>query len=422
MPTTAVKTQSQTRPVAAQSAAGPVRSLNISYDEKLDHLRFLAALLIILFHSFPPLYSVMRQIPCDWHDIMKNLGDVSGAWLVPRAFIAEGHTAVGFFLTISGFLFARITANSDINAPKFYLNRLLRIYPLYLCFILLALFLTPGANPLQSICLSVLALQNLPQATYNSLLTPHLWSVAVEFQIYLLFPVILAEYRSKGLRTLFMFIAAAIGLKALVYLITGEVQTLAYNTVFGRIDQFLIGAIFGYTFAKYRHKIQHPLFCLLALTLTAAAITTFHTHGGILFTTRKSIWMFWPALESAVWGAFIVAYCASSFHLPKIIARPLSFLGGISYSLYVTHFAIYSIVVHRVCGPLFNLNRDVFIPIFGNGQQENFVVSVLAACLSVLPATILASCVTYFAIEKPFMNRRVKYTVPRPQLETAANT
>lgn len=173
--------KSQTsRAVMAEAAQAPVRSLNLNYDERLDHLRFLAAFMIIAFHSFPPMFAVLRQIPCDWNFVMNNLGDLTGIWMIPRAMLVEGQSAVGLFLTLSGFLFARITAKSDIVPHKFYLNRLLRIYPLYMCFILLALFLSPGDNPLQSLCLSVLTLQNLPHATAHSVLTPHLWSIAVE--------------------------------------------------------------------------------------------------------------------------------------------------------------------------------------------------------------------------------------------------
>jgi peptidoglycan/LPS O-acetylase OafA/YrhL len=90
----------------------------------------------------------------------------------------------------------------------------------------------------------------------------------------------------------------------------------------------------------------------------------------------------------------------------------LSFLGGISYSIYVTHFAISEIVIHRVCTPVYNFNQQVLIPLFGNSQQEAFFVCILVSTFAVLPATILVSIFTYFAIEKPFMNRRVKYTVP----------
>lgn len=406
-------TRPQTNSSPADTAGKPVRSLNIGYDEKLDHLRFLAAFIIIVFHSFPPMFSVLKQIPCDWNVVAKNLESLSGLWLIPKAFVAEGHTAVGLFLTISGFLFARITSNSDIITSKFYLNRLLRIYPLYLCFILMALCLNPGPNPIQGFLLSVLTFQNLPNSASHPILTPHLWSVAVEFQIYLIFPVILAEYRSKGIRSLLLFLSVALGLKLMVYLLAGNVYSLAYESTFGRIDQFLIGAMLGYTFSNYRDKIRHPVFCFLALALVCFTISTFHMHGGSLHTARKSIWIIWPALEASVWGAFLAAYCSSSLQLPGIFSRALSFLGGISYSLYVTHFAVSAIVIHRVCGPVYNLNKQWLQPIFGNGAQECFAVAVLTGALCVLPATVLMSCLTYYGIEKPFMNRRVKYTIKR---------
>lgn len=390
----------------------PLRSLNVAYDEKLDHMRFLAAFMIIILHTFPPIFSVLKQVPCDWNVIIKNLSELNGIWLVPRALLAEGQAAVGLFLTISGFLFARITSRSDIVASKFYLNRLLRIYPLYLSFILLALFLSPGDNPFQSLALSVLTLQNLPQATSNWMLTPHLWSVAVEFQIYLIFPVILSEFRSKGFKALFLFLALALAFKLMVYLLVGDVQNLAYRTTFGRIDQFLIGAMLGYGFDRYKERFRNPVYFLLAFALVAGVISAFHAAGGNLFTARKSIWIVWPAIEAAVWGIFMASYCASDIRLPAPLSKLLCFLGGISYSLYVTHYAISVLVTQRLCGPVYNFNNQYLVPIFGNGQQECFVVGILYAALVVVPITALVSCLTYYAIEKPFMNLRVKYTKP----------
>lgn len=411
---TTPKTLARPEQSASQKAvSAPVRSLNLAYDEKLDHLRFLAAFIIIVFHTFPPIYSVLAQVTCDWHVILNHLTALTGAWILPKALVAEGHTAVGLFLTISGFLFAKITSRSDIITHKFYLNRLLRIYPLYMCVIFLALYLSPGPNPFQSLCLSVLTFQNLPQAVSHSMLTPHLWSVAVEFQIYLLFPVFLASYRTQGLRALWLFVAASVGLKAAAYLLAGEVHNLAYVTTFGRVDQFLIGSILGFSFESYRHKIRHPVFLLLSFAVVACVISVFHTQGGSLYTARKSIWIVWPAIEALVWGLFLASYCASSLSLPLILSRFISFLGGIGYSLYVTHFAVSVIVTQRICPHVYNLNQQVLVPLFGASQQEHFIVAVLYAALIVVPATALVSCLTYYGIEKPFMNLRVKYTIPR---------
>jgi peptidoglycan/LPS O-acetylase OafA/YrhL len=389
-----------------------VRSLNISYDERLDHLRFLAALLIIMYHSFAPMFGALSGTALDWQAITSKLCDLNGLWLIPRAIIIEGHTAVGLFLTLSGFLFARITAKSDIVAHKFYLNRLLRIYPLYMCIILLALILAPGNKPIESLLLSALTLQNLPQATNHPWITPHLWSVAVEFQIYLLFPVLLAEYRSKGFKVLFLFIATSLLLKALVYLLNGEVQSIAYHSIFGRLDQFLIGAVLGYSFNSLKNRVRHPLVCALALSFAIGLITVFHAYGGFLATARKSIWIVWPTLESFAWGTVIVSYCASNFSLPGLISKTLSFLGGISYSLYVTHFMMIFILMKPIFGPIYNFNKQVLIPLFGSSQHELLIASALLGGLIVFPVTLVVSCLTYYGIEKPFMNRRVKYTVP----------
>jgi peptidoglycan/LPS O-acetylase OafA/YrhL len=324
------------------------------------------------------------------------------------------------FLTISGFLFARITEKSDIHAGKFLLNRLLRIYPLYLTFILVSLFLCPGDHPFENLVLSAITLPNLAMPYWpNSpnFLTPHLWTVAVEFQIYLLFPVILAEYRNKGLKALFGVLAATAAIKSLAFLLNGTVCSLAALTIFGRLDQFIVGAILGYSFKSLQPRLRNPIYLLLSVGIVLVTLGVFHLHGGSLAMSRKSIWILWPMIESLAWGSLLVAYCSSTFSYPKPIMRALSFLGAISYSLYVVHFPIIQIIAARACIPLYAFNRDVLIPLFGKSQFEAFLATVFFALFVILPVTAIFSCVTYFGIEKPFMNRRVKYTRLVPQTD-----
>lgn len=412
--------QSQPKEKGGDEPGKSGASLNTSYSAKIDHLRFLAASWIAILHTFCPIYAVLAQVPCDWNVIMPRLMQLDGIWFIPRALLVESQLSVGMFLTISGFLFAKITDKNDILTGKFYVNRLLRIYPLYMTFILLALFLNPGPNPFSSLCLSVLTLQHMGQAVNHPMITPPFWSVAVEFQIYLLFPVMLAEFRSKGMKALLLFLAAAIGLKAVAYLMTGDVQGIAVRSAFGRIDQFLIGMMFGYGFKHYAPKIKNPIFFGLSIVALVTGICIFHAYGGNLHTARKSIWIFWPALESLLCGAMLAAYCATDLSLPKKLSTFFAFLGGISYSIYITHYFVSVVVTHRLCGPFYNFNRDVLIPIFGNSGHETFVLSVLFGMLVIVPITCLVSCVTYYAIEKPFMNRRVKYTVPIATTKEAA--
>ncbi len=400
----AIEKTTRTEPAASSN----LRSLNLKYDEKLDHLRFFAAALIIVYHTFPSIFALVHRINCDHNEINRVTASLTGLWAPANALVQEGATAVGFFLTISGFLFARITENSNISTGKFYFNRFLRIYPLYMTFILLSLYLNPGADPLKSFLMSALTFQNMQGATSYFFTTSHLWSIAVEFQIYLIFPLLLFSYRSNGLKSILLMLLASVALKALAFSLPADSSSLSNFTTFGRIDQFLIGMALGYSFNRSREKLRHPLFLCSAAGIVLAVITLKHLLNLDNFITG----VFWPAVEAVIWGFLLVSYCASSFSFPKVISSLLSFLGTISYSIYVTHFPICILLSLWLAAPLYAFNTTTLAPLLGNGLHAHFLIGVMFPLLIALPLTIAASCLTYYGIEKPFMNCRVKYTHP----------
>ena len=87
---------------------------NTKYIERLDHLRFYAAAIVLVYHV---------------------LHIYVGETLSPRnplvTLIYEGHTGVSLFMVLSGFIFSVISYEKEINYRSFIFNRFVRIYPLY---------------------------------------------------------------------------------------------------------------------------------------------------------------------------------------------------------------------------------------------------------------------------------------------------
>ena len=79
-------------------------------------------------------------------------------------------------------------------------------------------------------------------------LTPHLWTIAVELQFYLLFPFLVRFLRLYGLAWGLMAIALTITLRlglSRMDLGDWDIKRISYYTLLGRIDQFIIGMIAG---------------------------------------------------------------------------------------------------------------------------------------------------------------------------------
>jgi peptidoglycan/LPS O-acetylase OafA/YrhL len=378
-----------------------MRSPNHPYSERLDHLRFFAALLVLSFHSFHPIYIALTKAP-----------SAAAAHANPLSvFIMEGHTAIGLFLTLSGFLFARICLRSSVDFKQFYSNRLLRIYPLYISVLLLSMCVVPST--VGALLTSLLTLQTMPTAIHGNY-TDHLWSIGVEVQFYVLFPVLLLAYRKSGLTYLLQVIVLCLLVLLCVQLATGSTRDAAYATILGRLPQAVIGMILGFSFDRVRRYTSSPLALVAALAVMSSALLWFHACGGLPGSGQNPIWVFWLTLEGLCWGAVICCYEACSVKLPATISKAVAQLGAMSYSIYVMHYFLTCALVAWFVKLLVTPHhRHAFLlPLQDLLVKHPLETSLLAGTFVILPPTLLLSYFTFNVIERPFMGLRRKYVLP----------
>ncbi|MFC5583695.1 acyltransferase family protein [Nitratireductor kimnyeongensis] len=190
------------------------------YYEKLDHVRALAAFLVFSWHTthmrgaIPPSY--VPSFP-------------------PVSLFEEGHIGVALFMTLSGYLFAKIINGRPIDVGAFLYNRILRLFPLL--FVTLAV----GYGLLWSRGMS---LETIFSTAYVGFIFPRwpngAWSIAVELHFYLLLPILL-PIAWKHPQTLLALIVMMIFIRAAIYLDGWNIRNASYWTIIGRIDQFLAG-------------------------------------------------------------------------------------------------------------------------------------------------------------------------------------
>ena len=187
----------------------------------------------------------------------------------------------------------------------------------------------------------------------------------------------------------------------LVTLDGAAAQDLSYWTIFGRIDQFLLGmgaAILHRNVADRRFGL---LFFLVAAAMPFV-LFGFNQAGGL---TNQSPWkILWPLTEGYLWAAFILGYLQMAPSLPGPLSRGLAAVGEVSFSMYLLHVTVIAAV--NKLGPLS----------FGLGPAGAAFINGL---LLVLPGTIAVSWVTYRAIERPFLKMRVRYLGSRSHAEAA---
>lgn len=359
------------------------------YLSRLDHLRFFAALVVLY-----------------WHGSHHN--GTYPASTVPRFFawslFEEGHTGVALFMTLSGFIFTALCFDRTIVYREFFRNRLLRIAPLFIFWTLFINWFV-GVPPER---LFAIVVGLLDRHVYSGLG----WTVLVEFQFYVIFPFLIRFTKEQGPKYLVGFLFMMILLRSTTYLEDRNVQDLAYWSIFGRIDQFLLGMLAFLVYRKDYRIIGHPVFFLAVLTAWLLIYHKLNVLGGFVGSqaslTLRRAWIVWPTLEGFFYGLIAISYLRLRIWIPLWLDRTLGYLGTLSYSLYLNHMAVLT--------SCYAIANHYGLKLIGFGAVTWFTFLVI------LPASVAISSLTYVIIERPFLGLRRSYFVPRSQKASAAES
>ena len=308
--------------------------------EMIDAVRGLACLWVLMHHSY--LYWVWRiRLPVLWH-----LNDAAKL----------GFLGVHLFLTISGFvLFFPLVRKFGVRGVRtdnrtFFRRRLRRILPPYyaalVIFALLSLWSVYAASGsifnLRSVFEHLTMLYNLDPwniTMYNGAF----WSLALEFQLYLTFPLVLWGCRRFGLLpTVLAALVVSLVWQAVIVphvIVLNHVplhkqqwptQAVWYDAVPGRWFEFVMGAAAAALVVRPR---PHQHVVAVGVILLCAPVATW-------LNLRPSGW-FGP-FRDQLWGCTFASVLVLASATPARVARsPIARLiawgGGISYSVYLTH-------------------------------------------------------------------------------------
>lgn len=314
-----------------------------------------------------------------------------------------GWLGVDLFFVLSGFLITEILLNS-LGQPRylrnFYLRRVLRIFPLFYLALLLCLLVIPAITSggldtsyytRNQIWLWTY-LQNwlfIFKEPYGDKILLHTWSLAVEEQFYLVWPLLILLFRTP--RRLLWVMLTLLALVALArYMVWSmKVEDLAYSSLytFTRIDGLCIGSL-----VAILQKI-HPQFLKKYNTLILLLMAGI--NFGFYFLNNRSGFTL-PYLAFAGYTTFAVLFgllvyesvCQPGSLIPRLLnIRPLKFFGKISYGLYVWHWPVYLLL---------------FEPLRKYCPGSPGTTEMLSASGCTL-AAVLLSLLSYHLYERPFL-------------------
>jgi len=287
-------------------------------------------------------------------------------------------------------LFAKILDGRQIKYGPFLYNRVLRLLPLLLLVVAVVgiRHWSHGGSVLGY-------LEHVAAGLYAPVLPNGGWSITVEFHFYLVLPLLLFACR----RTPWWLVAILIPsmtFRTWLFFSDGTVQWLAYWTIVGRIDQFLLGMIFFQISGIMRGR--HVLAVLTAVAF-AAFYWWFDSLGGFFqlgaYPSSSPLWIIMPTIEGAAYGALIAYYDRTfEFANDNVWANIVAKVGECSYSLYLLHFFF-----------VFWMAEFIHTHVMA---MHSFYVAVAWSIVCFLALVPLA-WLSYRFVELPFLKLRVNY-------------
>jgi len=314
----------------------------------------------------------------------------------PKATLLAGF-GVSIFFSISGFLITYLLVKEKslqtINIKKFYTRRILRIWPLYfiyLTLVVISLNYYEVTFEKSSLLFYIFLSANIP-FIFGGVIEylGHYWSLGVEEQFYLFWPIII-KYSKNVIRLSIILCISLVVLKLLIYSLSKKNEGLIpiYEIIHvTRFQCMLIGAIGGILFYK-----KNQLFLSIAKHRFIQIVSWFIV---ILIAINKFhlISVLDNEFVSIIAVFLILGQIENNKKIINLENIPLDFLGKLSFGIYVVH-------------PLIIFFTSKFIQ-FKTDEKFNYIIVFMV----VFTLTILVSFISYKFIEKPILRFKKKFEV-----------
>lgn len=371
------------------------------YFPGLDGLRFFAAMAVAVSHV----------------ELLKQYNGLPNVYETPAVY-ELGRLSVTLFFVLSGYLItylllAERKASGTIAVRNFYIRRVLRIWPLYYLIVLLAFFVLPRIGIMhvptysdemaatfgRTFPLFLFFLPQVALSIYDPVpFAEPLWSIGVEEQFYLVWPLLLRRFRNfvaVAVVIIVVMLALRHGAMAMGRASAADPEKLrVWNGIinyfyFTRIECMAIGGLFAWiVFARRRRLLaffHHP-----AVQIAVYALTIWKTF-------RPPSPIFDYGLYAVAFAVLILNVSTNERSLIRMRGRPFAFLGNISYSIYMFHEIAIQLTIA-------GLAAATDTALAGTGPN----VALYAISLAL---TILIASASYLWFERWFLRRKSAYAI-----------
>jgi peptidoglycan/LPS O-acetylase OafA/YrhL len=347
------------------------------YIPEIDLMRAFAMFLVVAVHFSVP----------SFQPALAKMGNVV------ESIIHLGWMGVPVFLFISGYSLGNGKIGMSVNIKNFYINRILRIYPLYIICAIMLLF-THKLSGEQFISILLMQTQTIPKLSAFAIL----WTIQLEFFCYLLFPILVKNLQDN-IYAIYIFLFFFLVRIFLYFLPLEIVFNLSYSSLFGGATLFAAG-ILATRVSPPKSKRFSLFLLILGVTLTILLMSLFYNFAGdhgFELNNQKflSSLITLPEIVSLFVMLIIVGLRGLKLKFKNLPSRFLTHTGRISYSGYVFHMFILDFFIRVV-----DLNSL---------SKAGLVSSYISVFICYFALLLIFSHISYKAIELPFLNSRKQY-------------
>lgn len=366
------------------------------YFKNLDIVRFIAAIAVVFAHG----YEAWKDYYVNFHYPAEEVPSVLGNYYeyYHRFFLNLG-IGVEVFFFISGFLITYILLIEKerfgrISMIRFFIRRALRIWPLYFLLIALGPWLTNFVDLGNPDYISNIFFYSNFYVIYSHAWDypfGHFWSIALEEQFYVVWPFIMKLYKKIKLWMVFSLLILISALsRAYFSSYEDEPYLYLYLNTLCRMDTLVIGGFIAYAFHKKKATISLPRFVpaiLLVGLLTSFFFISYNEWGNVWSAVFKKY------IYLAIFGSLIIDFVLNErFNGQNAIKRSLSYLGKISYGIYMFHNIMVIIVIKKIL-----INNQIYSwTIFG---------------ITYVAVTILIAIISFEFYEKWFLRFKERFAM-----------
>jgi peptidoglycan/LPS O-acetylase OafA/YrhL len=326
----------------------------ISHFKGLNTLRFIAAFLVVIHHA----ESLRKD-----HGLQNHLKDFG--------LFQNGTHAVSFFFVLSGFLITYLLlkereVKNDISIKQFYIKRVFRIWPLYFLMVVIGAIIQPYFIDWFNIPYEmpytfgetwyyfVFFVPGMVNYFFGSNLLEPLWSIGVEEVFYLIWAPLFKWLKKHVLKLLLGVIAFKLILISIntYWPLPG---VLSYLIRIHQFEAMAIGGLGAYLVFNHGKRINASfIYSISAQIILYLLILVFIVFGANI---HAQIWHFFfenPIISAVVPNALflylIIGVSVVDKNLFTLENRVFSYLGEISYGIYMFHLLILSQIIELVKG------------------------------------------------------------------------